>query len=130
MRYIRQGAAVLLCTAYLLVGTPAAELLKIPVLIEHYREHQAELPHISFWEYLSLHYFKGTVYDADYQRDMQLPFKSISLVSVLLLALQPPSDTWRALNHPGEDIEDKHPASPQNEPISPYLSRLYPPPEA
>ncbi len=94
---LKRILGALLLGAYLLASTPASEVLKLPVLIEHYLEHQKEAPEMGFWEYLALHYLSGIEYDADYARDMQLPFKNISLASILLPALQPPcKEVWRA----------------------------------
>lgn len=116
--------------AYLLVSTPATEVLKLPILVEHYLEHRAEAPEMGFWEYLELHYFNGIEYDADYARDMQLPFKSISLASALLLALQPPAEEDWTLIPP---VESAHTA--ELPPVlgclrAPYLYMPTQPPEA
>ncbi len=56
--------------------TELHQLLKLPVVIEHYREHKALSDDISFLSFLAMHYLHGNVKDADYSRDMQLPFKS------------------------------------------------------
>jgi hypothetical protein len=50
-------------------------LLKIPVLFEHYKEHRQLEPAISFWSFIKLHYIDPIVVDGDYQRDQQLPFR-------------------------------------------------------
>ncbi len=49
--------------------------MKLPVLVQHYYEHQHKEQSISFFSYLKLHY-DNPAKDADHQRDMQLPFKS------------------------------------------------------
>ncbi|MCS7037176.1 MAG: hypothetical protein NZM41_10970 [Saprospiraceae bacterium] len=116
--------------AYLWVGTPAAEVLKLPVLIEHYLEHRAEVPDMGFWEYLTLHYFSGIEYDADYARDLQLPFKSISLASVLLLSLQPPAGEEWKLTPPGEDDAQRELPPVLGGTRAPYTTLPAQPPEA
>lgn len=50
-------------------------LLKIPVLIEHFKEHRQLDPEISFFSFIKIHYFDPVVVDDDYQRDQQLPFR-------------------------------------------------------
>lgn len=50
--------------------------MKFPLLIEHFVEHRAENPQISVGDFLDMHYFTGHEKDADYDKDMQLPFKS------------------------------------------------------
>jgi hypothetical protein len=54
------------------------QLLKLPVLIEHFMEHQEQNKDITLIEFLYLHYANGDVRDADYEKDMKLPFKSHS----------------------------------------------------
>lgn len=52
------------------------QLLKLPVVFEHYAEHQLEDADIGFLEFLDMHYMHGSPQDDDYERDMQLPFKT------------------------------------------------------
>lgn len=69
-------------------ATPVGELVKLPVLIEHFQEHCRETPDMTLIGFFVLHYFSGDVRDADYERDMQLPFKTVE-VSALPLATAP-----------------------------------------
>lgn len=66
---------------YTCTGTTLQQLQKAPVLVAHYQEHQKLTPEISLTQYLVLHYLNGTVKDADYERDMQLPFKTLDIVT-------------------------------------------------
>jgi hypothetical protein len=50
-------------------------LLRLPVLFEHFNEHQQHDSNISFWTFIQQHYFKPLVVDADYNKDRQLPFR-------------------------------------------------------
>ena len=52
------------------------QLLKLPVLIEHYNEHKRQNEHLSLWGFLCMHYANGNEKDADYDKDMKLPFKT------------------------------------------------------
>ncbi|MCK6691317.1 MAG: hypothetical protein L6Q97_04370 [Thermoanaerobaculia bacterium] len=83
----RIGYWLLLCM-FTASATPVGELLKLPVLIEHLREHRQETPDMTLIGFFVLHYFSGDVRDADYERDMQLPFKTVEL-SGLTLATAP-----------------------------------------
>ena len=56
--------------------TELYQLLKLPVLIEHFMEHKAQNKNITLFEFLCLHYAHGDVRDADYEKDMKLPFKT------------------------------------------------------
>lgn len=46
------------------------------MLVEHYIEHKAENKNLSVWGFLCKHYAQKNVKDADYDKDMKLPFKS------------------------------------------------------
>lgn len=84
---VRKMSAIFFIVVLLLAQTPLQQLLKVPVLIEHYKEHKANNGDISFLDYIRLHYFSGNHKDADYDRDMQLPFraKDVDLVSSIVL---------------------------------------------
>jgi hypothetical protein len=68
--------AILFLSLQLLTNTELCQLIKLPVLIEHYKEHGGIDNGISFFAFLKMHYFNGDAKDADYERDMQLPFKT------------------------------------------------------
>jgi hypothetical protein len=61
---------------YLLSSTQLKELLKLPLLVEHFMEHKELNAQMSFIDFLCVHYAEGNVKDADYEKDMRLPFKS------------------------------------------------------
>jgi hypothetical protein len=72
-----KGIAIFFLSIYLLGATPIGQLCKLPLLIEHYQEHQKENKDLSLIEFLKMHYFNGDPKDADYDKDMKLPFKTI-----------------------------------------------------
>lgn len=53
-----------------------AQLLKIPILVEHYVEHKQK-DKMSFVDYL-VHHYGGHEKDADWDTDMKLPFMTHS----------------------------------------------------
>ncbi len=55
------------------------QLLKIPVLVAHFQEHKKENKNISIARFLQLHYANGNKRDKDYDRDMQLPYKTVDI---------------------------------------------------
>lgn len=61
---------------YLFASTEAIELCKLPVVVQHFFEHKKENPSISWTAFLTMHYLNGSPKDKDYDRDMQLPFKT------------------------------------------------------
>jgi hypothetical protein len=73
---MRKKSALFFLFIYLFSTTEAHQLLKLPIVFQHYAEHQLEDKNISFIEFLDIHYMHGSPSDADYDRDMQLPFKS------------------------------------------------------
>ncbi|WP_428656856.1 hypothetical protein [Runella sp.] len=66
----------LLLTIYLFSATEFSQLLKLPVLIIHFQEHQQKNPSISFFQFLHHHYAINHADDGDAERDNQLPFQS------------------------------------------------------
>ncbi len=56
--------------------TELYQLLKLPFLVEHFMEHKEQNKHITLLDFLYLHYANGNVKDADYEKDMKLPFKT------------------------------------------------------
>jgi len=86
---VKKAVSILFLSAYLLANTQLIELLKFPVLIEHYQTHHKESG-ISFWTFLEIHYIYMHGRDADYDTDMKLPFKTISSAAASSVALCPP----------------------------------------
>ncbi|WP_316818178.1 hypothetical protein [Pedobacter nyackensis] len=78
----------------LLFSTELQELIKLPLLFQHYFEHKAINEDISFSRYLIDHYNSVPHTDNDEERDSQLPFKSVDKNSVLTSPAVPPSDKF------------------------------------
>lgn len=73
---MKKGIAILFLSIYLCTVTEAHELLKLPVVFQHFIEHQSEDKNITVFQFLKIHYGQDDVQDDDYARDMQLPFKT------------------------------------------------------
>jgi len=73
---MRRFLAIPLLAIYLLGTTDAYQLLKLPLLVEHYIQHRQENHALSLWGFIKTHYVDKTVIDADYNQDMKLPFKT------------------------------------------------------
>ncbi len=73
---MKKATAIFLLSIYLLSSTEMKQLMKVPLLFQHYKEHKALDGNISFMQFLRIHYHDATIIDNDYARDMQLPFKS------------------------------------------------------
>jgi hypothetical protein len=61
---------------YMFSATEVKQLLKIPLIFQHFKEHSSENKAISFLQFMGMHYLHGSPLDKDYSRDMQLPFKT------------------------------------------------------
>ena len=63
-------------------ATELHQLLKIPLLIQHYMHHRSKDTTLSFLEFLKIHYTDSQhPNDNDDREDNELPFKSIGNVS-------------------------------------------------
>jgi hypothetical protein len=68
-------AAIGLFFIYLVSFTEFKEVLRIPLLVQHYGEHKDKTGEISFFEFLVMHYETDEAHD---DRDNRLPFKDCS----------------------------------------------------
>ena len=117
-------------SAFVLTATPARELLKLPALLEHFSEHRQEKPDMSWMAFIILHYFSGSPRDTDYERDMQLPFKTVEFSPVTIAITHPAPEPF-ALDIPA--LPAFHKALPPPAllfPPTPYVAMPSEPPEA
>ena len=75
---------------FILQNTAAGELLKLPLLVQHFEQHIAMHHNTTIYGFLKMHYIDPTVIDEDYAQDMQLPFKTIDLHSFVIQLSLPP----------------------------------------
>jgi len=69
---LKRIAAIGLLFFYLISFTEFSEVLRLPLLVEHYTEHRSKVNDLSFWEFLVMHYETDVAHD---DTDMSLPFK-------------------------------------------------------
>jgi hypothetical protein len=86
---VKRFSAILLLSVTLFTQTELHQLLKLPVLVQHFIEHRAENNNISVTDFIILHYFSGNPKDKDYERDMQLPFKTTDFTALVTFAIIP-----------------------------------------
>ncbi len=103
---------IFLLLLQLLANTELCQLLKMPLLSQHYTEHVLVNKDISFIAFLNMHYFNGDPVDADFEADMQLPFKtpsgtllmnqsqSVPVPQAGILLTHPVAETQSALEKP------------------------------
>lgn len=68
--------SILLLSSYLISTTEFYQMLKLPLLLEHYNEHKTLNEGITLWGFMIMHYTNNDVKYADHDKDMRLPFKS------------------------------------------------------
>ena len=75
---MKKITVIFLFGLYLFASTEAHQLLKVPILVSHFIQHQKEDKHITLLAFLKMHYAEKVIFDDDYAQDMQLPFKAHS----------------------------------------------------
>ncbi len=80
INFVLRSIAILFFSLQLLANTELCQLIKLPVLISHYKEHKALNGDISVFAFLRLHYFNGGPHDST---DMELPFKTTSVALIV-----------------------------------------------
>lgn len=127
---MKKITAIFFLSIYLFSTTEAHQLLKIPVIFQHFKEHKKEDKGITFLKFLDMHYMHGSPVDDDYDRDMQLPFKtSLDCISVISPGFVPVS-LEIPLAKPVEIPEKNHILYQQGDILSPYLSCIWQPPRS
>jgi hypothetical protein len=125
---LKKAIAILFLTSYLFSTTQLRELLKLPMLVQHYIEHKAENKNITFLGFLDMHYAHGNVKDADYDKDMKLPFKTITLNASVIAFCQEPNFTFSCTKQIFTTItKQKFPRTSVHFPTS-YLDAIWQPP--
>ncbi len=76
MQYVKKISAIFLLTVYLFSTTEVKQLLKLPVIFQHFAEHKQQDGQMTILKFLSIHYLHGSPKDKDYEQDMKLPFKT------------------------------------------------------
>lgn len=69
---MRRVTAIGMLVLHLGLFTELNELMRLPLLVEHFLEHQEMVPEMSFFQFLAMHYKTDVAHDAT---DMELPFK-------------------------------------------------------
>jgi hypothetical protein len=72
---VKKLIALILFVVYTISSTELREIVKLPVLIQHFNEHRQLNHQITFSQYLVDHYNNLPHTDNDEDRDNQLPFK-------------------------------------------------------
>lgn len=121
--------AIFFLSLYLLSATEAHQLFKLPVVFQHYKEHKIEDSSISMLRFLAIHYLHGSPKDKDYDRDMQLPFKTSGDCASSFSPAFVPFFVQHAAPAPLE-LKEKNTAVLQDQfLLSSYLASIWQPPK-
>ncbi|MBL7713612.1 MAG: hypothetical protein JNL13_14155 [Chitinophagaceae bacterium] len=93
-------------------GITSSQLVKLPNLYEHYREHQQRNPAVHFFDYLAMHYWGSDINDNDDEQDMKLPFKKVDSASPVCSSLPVRPITFSVVSAfwpPAADFTLEHP---------------------
>ena len=70
---MNQWIGIILLATFTFTGTEVHQLLKLPTLLEHYSEHQADGP-MGWWNFLEEHYTHDRHHHAGEEPHQDLPF--------------------------------------------------------
>jgi hypothetical protein len=128
MPTLKKRIAIFFFSLYLFSTTEARQLLKLPIVFKHFQEHKKENKDITFLAFLDMHYMHGSPVDDDYDRDMQLPFKTMGdCLSSVTLAFVPASPEIPVVRLLVTPIKPTF-LYQQADILSPYLSCIWQPP--
>lgn len=82
-------SAVLMACLLLFTQTELSQLLKVPVFLKHYSEHQRKDPGLSVLQFIAMHYYGSDMDDTDNATDAKLPFKSHTAPASFYCVRQP-----------------------------------------
>ena len=89
MLYSKKIAAFFLLFSFMLSGTIARELKKMPELVDHYYDHRQEDRKTDLLSFLFMHYCSEDGTDKDAAEDSRLPFKSAESPAAFSFAYLP-----------------------------------------
>ncbi|MEG2335528.1 MULTISPECIES: hypothetical protein [Chryseobacterium group] len=125
---MKKWVSILLLSLYLLSTTELNQLLKLPVLIEHYVEHKNLNPEMTLVSFFKMHY-DHPVKDADYKTDRKLPFIIHSTLSLVFTLNTNFSFEISGSDHKYYGIQNI-PSLDENLYIKGYLHSIWQPPRA
>lgn len=126
---MKKAICILLIGIYLVSSTEIQQLVKLPILIQHFAEHKKQDKDLTLWSFLIMHYEHNTV-DIDYSKDQQLPFKSHDNCSGLSLSIFVSTPVYSITSKSYNTESVSHIIQNENFIHSVYLSSIWQPPKA
>jgi hypothetical protein len=127
---LKKPISIFFLTVYLFSVTEAGQLVKLPVLFQHFAEHKIQDHHIGILPFLDIHYMHGSPKDKDYSRDMQLPFKKATGFILIFSANYVPASISFTILKPLEIKAGKFFHAKESFLLSSPLSNIWQPPKA
>jgi hypothetical protein len=114
---MKKAVTIFLLVLTISLQTPFGQLIKLPLLVEHYIKHQKQNG-VSLINFLEDHYASNHK-DADFPEDQQLPFKSTTIDNNNYVVVTPivqvnaagPLPTEKKMIIPGRYTPQQHPGS-------------------
>jgi hypothetical protein len=114
---------------YLISSTELRQLLKFPLLLQHYAEHKAENKSLGLLQFLAMHYNDEDIIDLDYNKDQQLPFKSQNGYTGTVLSVFEPTAIYTLVPRTCFYIAKHHFISNDDFANTVFLSSIWQPPK-
>src|SRR5690606_6010804 len=118
---MRKDISIFFAIVYMLATTPLVEVLKLPILVDHYLEHEE-----GFVEFM-VHHYGGHEMDDDWDKDMQLPFMTNS--ALMIFAFNIPVSKFMLLPEYEFKAPDKKLIWDDSHFSSNYLADVFQPPQ-
>ncbi|WP_159476699.1 hypothetical protein [Dyadobacter sp. 3J3] len=132
MKNLKKVISISLLVIYFFSTTQLVELVKLPVLFEHYQQHKAWDEEVTFFEFIYEHYAESINGNPDKDLDMKLPFKSHLDQTALSFLVTPPASTdyfYFKVAAPVFFSERHYFIYSEGPLISSYLSTIWQPPK-
>ncbi len=126
---MKKTTVILILTAYLFSITELHQLLKLPIVFQHYYEHKQWNKDISFIDFLDMHYMHGNPPFSDYDEDMKLPFKTFDNCISTIIPVIVPQNIKITADQPVQVKPEQRSAWLDEFIPSSYLSRIWQPPK-
>jgi len=126
---VKRFFAIFFLLVYVISLTEFNQLVKLPILVEHFKEHKSKNKELTLLKFLSMHYAAEETQDADHDTDMKLPFKSHEGCLNAMLEVYVPSNTGDVFVKPVPS--NIHTYFPYKESFinSSFLSSIWQPPK-
>jgi hypothetical protein len=127
---LKKYVSIILLSIYLISLTELSQLVKLPLLIEHFSEHKQKDGHMSFWKFLQIHYSQNKLNDADYEKDMKLPFKSHDGCINSIVSESVPTSYYFISSKPVFSHSNSYSSYTEQFLTSAYLTSIWQPPKS